>query len=639
MKSSRRAYLLVKELGPSQLIPFALYRMQLRNGQLKAQSAPPCPVLKEPLLALQKTFLFDFSLAPDASMQRETAKAAAEIVAGNFHPFSGPTTPLNLSLPNLPLQHWTEYSDQVDGRDIKTIWEPARFAWLFPLCQAYRLTADERPAHAFWHNFEVFLAANPENLGPNWVSAQEVALRFIPWLLAAQTFQNSPESTPERWQSLLQAIWQGCGRIALTLNYSRSQNNNHLLSEALGLMLGGRIFEQTATGRGWWKNGFNEFQRAILKQIEPDGTYSQHSANYHRLMLHLSLIAQQATLKTGTGFSSSVNARLAQTSRWLIAQLDETSGRVPNLGHNDGSNLLPLGCADYLDYRPTVQAASLAFLGSPCLPNGPWDELSHWLGYSVDTEKTLPVEQIHSPAILRLGNRETWASLRSVQFHARPAHADLLHVDLWHKGVNLLTDAGTYAYNLPEPWQNRLSSTQVHNTVTVAGQDQMLRDGKFLWLDRARAFALPSRPNTFSSMLFCNLPIAYTQMRTLAWLSEHEFTITDQIDLARLEKSEQAVAIQFLLPDWPWQFAEDTLELTGPDGKISLHISALDPADQSAVKGEVSLVRAGESLLGKETTPIRGWVSPTYFVKNPALSLQMTFFTKKTLEIKSELNL
>ena len=128
-------------------------------------------------------------------------------------------------------------------------------------------------------------------------------------------------------------------------------------------------------------------------------------------------------------------------------------------------------------------------------------------------------------------------------------------------------------------------------------------------------------------------------MRTLTWLSEHEFTITDQIDLARLEKSEQAVAIQFLLPDWPWQFAEDTLELTGPDGKISLHISASDPADQSAVKGEVSLVRAGESLLGKETTPIRGWVSPTYFVKNPALSLKMTFFTKKTLEIKSELKL
>jgi hypothetical protein len=636
---SRRAYLLIKELGPFQLIPFALYQMQLRNGTLKRQIAPPCPTLSDPLQALKNAFLFDLSTSSDKKNPSAVIKAADEVTAGSFHPFSGETARLDLTLPFSTLLHWTGYSDQVDGQDIKKIWEPARFSWVFQLCQAYCLHADDALAHTFWHHLEIFLAANPEGQGPNWVSAQEVALRFIPWLFAAQTFQNSSESTPERWQLLVQAIWQGTARIALTLNYSRSQNNNHLLSEALGLMLGGRVFCQTSLGRRWWNTGLKEFQRAILNQVETDGTYSQHSTNYHRLMLHLALLAQEIVSDANRTLSSNVKERLAQATRWLSAQIDEASGWVPNLGHNDGSNLLPFGCCDYLDYRPIVQAASLAFLGSPCLPRGPWDELSHWLGFKTNIETSQPASPINSPAVLRLGDRQTWATLRSVQFHSRPAHADLLHVDLWHNGINLLADAGTYAYNLPEPWQNRLSSTLVHNTVIVAGQNQMLRDGKFLWLGRARAFALPVQPKRQAAILYCNLPVAYTQARTLIWLPGQGFTILDQIELARLEKVLQSVSIQFLLPDWHWQFADNTLTLTNQKQQFSLHISAIDPADHSAVAGTVSLVRAGESLLGNETNPIRGWFSPTYLVKNPALSLMLTYSTTKSLEIKTELNL
>jgi hypothetical protein len=226
-----------------------------------------------------------------------------------------------------------------------------------------------------------------------------------------------------------------------------------------------------------------------------------------------------------------------------------------------------------------------------------------------------------------------------VQFHSRPAHADLLHVDLWHQGINLLADAGTYAYNLAEPWQNRLSSTLVHNTVNVADQDQMLRDGKFLWLERARAFALPAQPNLKAAILYCNLPIAYTQVRTLTWIPGLGFNILDQIELARLEKSAQPVSIQFLLPDWSWQFVEDTLQLTEENQHFSIHISATDPADHSKVTGTASLVRAGEPLLGTLTNPTRGWISPTYLVKKPALSFMVTFASTKTLEINTELKL
>lgn len=69
----------------------------------------------------------------------------------------------------------------------------------------------------------------------------------------------------------------------------------------------------------------------------------------------------------------------------------------------------------------------------------------------------------------------------------RPAQADQLHFDLWWRGKNVACDAGTYLYNGLEPWTNALAASGVHNTVTVAGRDQMTRAGRFLWVDWAQA--------------------------------------------------------------------------------------------------------------------------------------------------------
>jgi hypothetical protein len=633
VNKTRRIYLLLKELGISQLLPYAIYQSQLRSGKLAQKKAGICPAIADPQSALARAFLFHPVPTADGIHTAAILNAADEVVAGSFHPFSGAPARIDLAPSGAPLVHWTKYNDVVNGQDIKTIWEPARFGWVFPLCQAYLITSEEKYSRAYWDNFERFIQANPENMGPNWVSGQEAALRLIPWLLAAQVFAASPQTTPQRFQMLITAIWQHTSRIAETLNYSRSQNNNHVLSEALGLMIGGTVFSETTAGQRWLKQGFDEFQAAILKQVEKDGTYSQHSTNYHRMMLHLSLLFKNLAEKDHLILSARVEERLAAATRWLTAQMDTPTGHLPNLGHNDGSNLLPLGSSDYLDYRPTAQTACVAFLGSPCLPAGDWDELSSWLGYAVTGKAVLKPEELVSPAVHRLENDTCWAVLRAAKFHGRPAHADLLSVDLWQNGVNILADAGTYAYNLPEPWQNRLSGTAVHNTITVKGQDQMVRTSKFLWLDRARALPMPADKGTLAAIVFCNLPISYTQIRTVGFIANKEFQIHDRIELARLEKENIPITIQYLIPNWEWSFAENLLILQHADKQIKLSIQGRDPHDESAVPGSASLIRAGKALSGEDQNPIRGWISKTYLEKNPALSYSVTFTTTKSLEI------
>jgi uncharacterized heparinase superfamily protein len=53
--------------------------------------------------------------------------------------------------------------------------------------------------------------------------------------------------------------------------------------------------------------------------------------------------------------------------------------------------------------------------------------------------------------------------------------------------LNIALDPGTYLYNAAPPWENALSGSDVHNTLTVDGMDQMQRVGKFLFLDWAQA--------------------------------------------------------------------------------------------------------------------------------------------------------
>jgi len=623
----KKAYLILKELGPTQVAENLLYRAQLRSGWLESRTPASQTTSDYPRGRSSFPTLFAFEWAKDRGRAHQYINLADEVVSGRYRPFSNSPEALDFSLPQ-PLKHWTKYSDALDGKDIKTFWEPARFTWTIPLCIAYQTTKDEKYSAVFWKNFEQFQKSNPINLGPNWSSAQEVALRLIPWVMVGQALVESKSSTPDRMEYLTQAIWEHCRRIRASLHYARSQHNNHLLSEALGLILGGLVFSQTRQGQLWLALGNREFLNGILALVEEDGTFSQHSTNYHRMLLHLGLIYRQAALQSGITISKPVTERLAASVKWLAGHLDPVSGHAVNFGHNDGTNLLPLGCEEYLDHRPTIQAASHAFLGQSFLPQGSWDDLSACLQLSGSTKNPPTHSILSTPAIHRIGDETTWASLRVCSFKSRPAHADLLHVEIWHKGINLAIDAGTYAYNLPAPWDNALSRTLVHNTVTIGGQNQMLRVSKFLWLERVNATLLSDTVSEITARIIVKSIHAYTHTRSVVKTASNGFIITDEIELAENPGSPLPVTIQWLLPDWKWQIKDSIIQLKDGKQSFGLQVTATAP-------GMISLVRAGECLSGSESNPIRGWFSETYLQKTPALSYAVKYPVVKHLQIVS----
>lgn len=624
------------QLGLEQTGLYGLYQCGLKSGQI-ARQTPVHPirpaesaVLAFPWPAISRENLAAAMHGTEQMLREE----ADEILGGRFRCFGGALQPIRLRPAATPPDHWTVATRESLERDIKWFWEPARFGWSFTLARAYARFGDERCPQAFWERLEEFVAFNPANAGPNWASAQEVAVRLMAVAFAAGLFQASPHSTPERMRLLRGFIAAHAGRIPVTLSYSQAQNNNHLLTEAAGLWTAALLLPDHPAARRWNALGQSNFNRGILKQVALDGSYAQYSTNYHRVLLHSALWI--AALYRGEKpvaeiFTPPALVRLKAAVEWLRAQTDARSGLVPNYGHNDGANLLPLACAEYGDFRPTLQAAGRIFCGQDFFEEGPWDEACLWLGCSQRGPRRAGAPRQDSPSVLRLEGGDSWALLRANRYHSRPAHADLLHVDLWFKGRPLALDAGTYLYNAPAPWENALASVAVHNTVQIDGMEPMTRAGRFLWLDWDQAEGV--RLNAAGAEIVARRNgyrrLGVQHERRLSRPSENEWRVLDRLFPGGRNFRPHTIRLHWLLADLPWTLADHTLTLRHPAGDVRLEI-------ECEVAGTLALDRAGRRLSGAgDSDPISGWVSPTYGLRLPALSLSVVWQADLPLEIHS----
>jgi len=386
-----------------------------------------------------------------------------------------------------PDKHWCDISlfDPNVG-DIKFIWEPSRFAWAYTLVRAYTATGQDRYAEKFWSLFESWLEANQPNMGPNYACGQECAIRLMAMCFALYALSEANASTAERKIKLITAIAVHADRIEKNINFAISTRTNHSLTEAAGLYTAGMLFPEFQRADCWFERGKKVLTNEGLKQIYSDGSYIQHSMNYHRLMLQDFLWVLRLAQLNGDSFCEQMVSRVAKAVEFLYQMQDESSGRVPNYGANDGAMIIPLNNCDYLDYRPVVQAMHYLLNGRKLYKSGIWDEDLVWFfGSKALDAKVEPLPQqsqkYEAGGYYTLRNSDNWAMLRCHSYRDRPSHADMLHLDLWWKGINVLRDSGTYMYNCDEPWQDYFGSTAAHNTIVVDGRSQMRKLSRFMW--------------------------------------------------------------------------------------------------------------------------------------------------------------
>jgi asparagine synthase (glutamine-hydrolysing) len=514
--------------------------------------------------------------------------------------------------------HWCDYATFSPTRgDIKEVWEPSRFACAYWLVRAYALTGDEKYARAFWELFESWCEQNPPNRGPNWKCGQEMSIRVFAWCFALHGFWRSRETTPQRVAEMVTSIALQAQRIAGNNDYAVSQKNNHGISEAVGLLTVGLLFPELRGADDWRREGLRIFEREVLRQVYADGAFVQHSMNYHRVLLHDCLWAVRLADQCREPISEEVRRRIAAAAEFLFQMHDPVSGRVPNYGANDGALLFPLDACDYLDYRPTIQAACYVVERRRVFHRGPWDETLLWLfgTAALDAPQANRAPQstrFDQGGYYTLRSGQTWGLIRCHTYRDRPMHVDLLHLDLWHRGVNVLGDSGSYKYFIADSpaLEHFFKDITAHNTIEIDGRSPLELFTRFTWLPWPRGQCLEYSPSHFVGEhgAYEQDPWRVTHRRRVRIAREGRWEVTDEVQGA----GSHQLTLRWNLPDVPYTFEREAarLRLDAPCGPVVIEIAGPE--------GLALDIRRGKDEQGGTS----GWMSLYYGEMLPRPTLE-----------------
>lgn len=461
------------------------YRVQLRSGIYRRrhpiQAAVTAPVLSESS-APPGNYVIRYFSHHDVRLQ-----GMPDWARNYLHDRGGGTTAI----------HWSLIPDfSLEVGDIKCVWELSRFDWL--------PKAIHRIARPGNKNLDIELAQieallrdwnlkNPKNQGINWKCGQETAIRATNLITAWKILRSAGFPVQN---GLISMLSQHAERIESTLQYAIAQDNNHGISEAAGLFLIGGFLIQVRRGdpKGpyWERKGRSLLENRVRHLFMDDGSFAQHSTVYHRMAMDYVSVAELFRRDWELeAFSETLQKRMASAVEWLDWMIMGKDGDAPNLGANDGTYLFNLDERPYRDFRPSVELGQALFKAIPTRPTSTPHALMTVFsidpGRSSEQPEIGPGRQRHFPD----GGYVVWhrghfsVLLRTPCFRFRPSHADGLSIDVWHDGIPVIGDSGTYSYNHPLPGGKighmALSSTAMHSTALLDGVDQMPRLGRFLF--------------------------------------------------------------------------------------------------------------------------------------------------------------
>jgi hypothetical protein len=468
-------------LGPLNLMRVGLYRLGLKLGVhpvlkiasekpsgpyfFKVRSYPPKDCIGRRQWVDAKWMAFGCDLEGQSEIPKWNCSAYSQ---------------MSCIAPNVP---WWEVSlFDANVGDIKAVWEFSRFDWVIPFAQS-AAKGDAQSLELLNNWIQDWVDNCPPYMGANWICGQEASLRVLHLAMAACVMDQVEESP----QGLVDLIELHLKRIDPTMSYAIGQSNNHGTSEAAALFVGGVWLSMAGHSKGKYyaRKGRKWLNERAISLIEEDGTFSQYSANYHRMMLDTysfvecwgrrfdSLVLDEKCLES-----------VGQAAKWLWFLTDPKTGDVPNLGANDGAHILKLSDCDYRDYRGAVQLACALFLNKDAYGSvGVWVQSLKWLGIEMPSEPMGARESVSfDQGGLHLIHGPRWVSfLRYPRFRFRPSQSDALHLDVWMDGKNICPDAGSFSYNVSEEDTAYFNGAQAHNTVTFDDRDQMPRIGRFLF--------------------------------------------------------------------------------------------------------------------------------------------------------------
>jgi uncharacterized heparinase superfamily protein len=212
---------------------------------------------------------------------------------------------------------------------------------------------------------------------------------------------------------------------------------------------------------------------------------------------------------------------------------------------------------------------------------------------------------------------------------AAHGHADALQVWLSVGGLPVLIDPGTFSYRADKKWRDYFRGTSAHNTIRIAGLDQSVSGGRFMWTRKAKIHDLAvsrSDPATFECQAwhdgYLRLPTAHRHHRTVSFnAAERNVAVTD-----RVAGNSPALLELFwhVHPAWLIRRENDAviLEYAGQTVKLAF---------KSGQSFELAVVS------GQEADPL-GWYSSAYEEKQTCSTIILSA-TERDFEVTTSIEI
>ena len=380
--------------------------------------------------------------------------------------------------------HWSKLNDFSSKHgDIKFVWELSRFCYIYDIIRYdHHFTKDS--SQFVFAEIENWIISNPYGQGPNYISSQEIAIRLLNWIYALHYYSESTTLNTYYRDIITNSIYQQTKHIDNELYFSKNfVRNNHLLSESLALFTVGLIFPQFKESESWIKKGHSIFSKEIIFQFDTDGAYIQHSFNYQRVAMQLSTWFLQLCTLNKIDVENNVKQRLTKSVDFMLSFIgNKKTGELPNFGNNDGSLFFPLNSEPYLNYYPQIQALAAALnynIIEHIYEDIFWFNLNNLeiKQNAIQSECKNFNEEGYYVALEENAMTFLWCP----KLKNRPAQADMLHLDVWHNGENILHDSGTYMYNTSDQERNFFFGSRSHNTILYQGKDIMKKGARFIF--------------------------------------------------------------------------------------------------------------------------------------------------------------
>ena len=508
-----------------------------------------------------------------------------------------------------------EYAELDRPTDVKVPWELSRCQHVTTLGQAYWLTGDERYAQEFVDEVTDWTRRNPWAFGVNWICAMDVALRAVSWIWGFYFFARSDACASPAFRSLfLRSLYLHGEYVATRLERS-DVNGNHYLCDGVGLVFLGAFFARTDKGRSWLQLGQDIVIPEIFNQTTDDGVDFEQATAYHRLVLEGFLTAYLLLERNGATIPSAALGRLEHMLEFVEAYT-KPDGTVPLIGDADDGRIQKLGGQAINDHRYLLSTGAVLY-GRGDFKRAAaqyWDE-SFWLlgpdsarSFDALSVPGTPLESKAFPAggfyVLRSDRAHVIVDCGEVGMRGRGGHGhnDILSLEIWLDGMNLVTDCGAYLYTASREWRNRFRSTAFHNVVQIDDKEV----NRFVGPDNLWQLCYDAVPQDVA------------------------FERGDRVDsfrgahagYARLNTPVTIAREVSLLKDGPEVMVRDAI--TGAGTRHVAWRFHLDPSVSARVDGGDVRLRTGdrdawlqiiEPAPGLTVDIARGWMSPSYGVR------------------------